>query len=69
MQGADWLRLGGMDRKWPEIGVARASPLPICAPMPLSLLRKLLGLEPVGHCRLSGPRLGRIGLSSQSVQW
>lgn len=69
MQGADWLSLGGMDRKWPEIGVARFSPLHIYPLVLLRLLRKPLSLEPVGRCRLSGPRLGQIGLSSQGAQW
>lgn len=27
MQGADWLSLRGVNRKWPETGVARAGPL------------------------------------------
>lgn len=69
MQGDDWLSLGSMDRKWPEIGMARASPLHVCQLVPLRLLRKPLSLEPVGCCRLRGPRLGRIGLSSQGAQW
>lgn len=75
MQGADWLSLRGVDRKWPEIGVARASPPPGSAPWCLyrrrlqSRFGKLLGLEPVGPCRNSGPRLGPIGLSSQGALW
>lgn len=59
MHGADWLTLGGVGRKWPEIGVGRAVLFKVC---PL-MSPRARGSEPLqetsrpgAHCSLQTQR-------------